>query len=54
MTLGAVANVLHSLSLEQDIATIAREDVLGRKLEDAHLEVKQRVRRPKPVGRDGA
>jgi transcriptional regulator with XRE-family HTH domain len=48
VTFGAVANVLHSLGLAQDLAAIARDDELGRKLEDAQLETKQRVRRPKP------
>lgn len=47
VTLGAVANVLHSLGLEQDLLLVAREDELGRKLEDARLENKPRVRRAK-------
>jgi transcriptional regulator with XRE-family HTH domain len=45
VTLGAVANVLHSLRLEGDLAAIARDDVLGRKLQDAQLTNKTRVRR---------
>jgi transcriptional regulator with XRE-family HTH domain len=48
VTLGAVANVLHSLGLANDLAVVARDDELGRKLEDAQLETKQRVRRSKP------
>jgi len=51
VTLGAVANVLHSLGLAGDLALIARDDELGRKLDDAKLEVKQRVRRRKGVNR---
>jgi transcriptional regulator with XRE-family HTH domain len=47
VTLGAIANVLHSLGLANDLAAIARDDELGRKLEDAQLETRQRVRRPK-------
>jgi hypothetical protein len=47
VTLGAVANVLHSLGLAAELASVARDDQLGRKLEDAQLETKQRVRRPK-------
>lgn len=53
VTLGALANVLHSLGLEQDLLAIGRDDVLGRKLEDAHLEQVQRVRRPRRKPGDG-
>jgi transcriptional regulator with XRE-family HTH domain len=45
VTIGAIANVLNSLGLVDDLAGIARDDVLGRKLEDAQLQAKQRVRR---------
>jgi DNA-binding XRE family transcriptional regulator len=44
VTLGAVANVLHSLGLVDDLGRVAREDMLGRQLEEAKLEAKQRVR----------
>lgn len=37
VTLGAVANVLHCLGLEQDLATVARSDPMGRQLQDAAL-----------------
>lgn len=37
MTLGSLANVLHSLGLEKDLAVIGRDDVLGRRLQDAAL-----------------
>ena len=47
VTLGAVANVLHALGLANDLAIVARDDELGRKLEDAQLETKKRVRRAK-------
>lgn len=43
VTLGAIANVLHSLGLERDLAAVAQDDVLGRKLDDAHLEQVRRV-----------
>jgi transcriptional regulator with XRE-family HTH domain len=47
VTLGAVANVLHALGLANDLVHVARDDELGRKLEDAQLETKKRVRRTK-------
>lgn len=45
VTLGAVANVLFSLGLHADLAAIARADEVGRRLEDAELEARKRVRR---------
>jgi transcriptional regulator with XRE-family HTH domain len=53
VTLGAVTNVLHSLGLEGDLALVARDDQLGRKLQDAGLEAKRRVRVPK-IAKGGA
>ena len=38
VTLGALANVLHSLGLEGDLTKVGADDVLGRKLQDAKLE----------------
>ncbi len=47
VTLGAVVNVLHSLGLERDLLSVAQDDELGRKLEDAVLGQRQRVRTKK-------
>jgi transcriptional regulator with XRE-family HTH domain len=47
VTLGAVANVLNTLGLADDLSRIAGDDVLGRRLEDARLQATQRVRRRK-------
>ncbi len=47
VSIGAVANVLHCLSLANDISLIARDDILGRKLQDLGLTPKKRAPKTK-------
>ena len=43
VALGIYGRVLQALRLETDIALLAADDVLGRKLQDLHLEPKSRA-----------
>lgn len=43
VSIGAIANVLHCLSLAEDISKIALDDELGRKLQDLELEPRRRA-----------
>ena len=45
VSIGAVANVLHCLGLAEDLSLVAKDDQLGRKLQD--LELTPKLRSPK-------
>jgi transcriptional regulator with XRE-family HTH domain len=52
VALGIYARVLQALGLDHDLASIAADDALGRKLQDAGLEPKRRApKRSKPANR---
>jgi transcriptional regulator with XRE-family HTH domain len=48
VALGIYARVLQALRLENDLALIAADDVLGRKLQDLNLEPKSRAPKRTP------
>jgi transcriptional regulator with XRE-family HTH domain len=52
VSLGIYARVLQALRLENDLASIAADDALGRKLQDASLEPKLRApKQSRPANR---
>lgn len=49
VALGIYARVLQALRLENDLATIAADDLLGRKLQDLNLEPRSRAPKRKSI-----
>ena len=47
VSIGAIVNVLHCLGLAEDISLIAKDDLLGRKLQDLELGPKKRASKKK-------
>lgn len=46
VSIGIYAAVLHALNgMDRDLLFVAKDDVLGRKLQDLHLKVGKRVKR---------
>ncbi len=49
VSVGVVANVLHSLGLAEDIKCLAKDDVFGRKLQDLALLPRKKASKKKKV-----
>lgn len=49
VSIGAIINVLHALNLADDISLIAKDDELGRKLQDLELIPKKRAPKVKKI-----
>ncbi len=49
VSIGVVANVLHVLGLAEDIKSLARDDIFGRKLQDMEMLPKKKAPKRKEV-----
>lgn len=49
VAMGMYCQVLFVLGLEKDLLKVAADDVLGRKLQDAEMMVKERASKKKPL-----
>lgn len=47
VSIGAIVNVLQSVNLAEDILLVAKDDVLGRKLQDLQIEPRKRASKAK-------
>jgi transcriptional regulator with XRE-family HTH domain len=50
VSIGIVANVLHALGLAEDLKSLAKDDVLGRKLQDMKLLPRKKAPKKKYSG----
>jgi transcriptional regulator with XRE-family HTH domain len=53
VALGIYARVLQALRLDQDLSSIAADDILGRKLQDAEIEPKRRAPKRLKISGEG-
>ena len=53
MAIGAYEKVLAVLGLDKDIASVANDDLLGRKIQDAGLIIKERSPKRKIIRKTG-
>jgi len=52
VSIGAYIKVLFVLGLEKDILEIAKDDSLGRRLQDAKLTIRERAPKIRPINQD--